>query len=104
MTLQSLDCVLLAHLIVHGVESVGCDNVASMNESIECTGRLCQVGVVRVVGSDPIQDEIEAIGKVGDAGSESIEIEAIFNVRAFDFAKHFVALETTEPKQSRRKR
>lgn len=67
-------------LAVHSVESVCGDNIAGVDETVECTGRLREVAVVRIVRADAIKDEIEAVGKVGDTGAEAIQIEAVFNI------------------------
>lgn len=71
-----------------------------MYESVERAGRLREMTVVAIVRSDAIEDEVEAVGKVGDAGPQAVEIEAVLNVGALDFAEHFVALEAAEPRVS----
>jgi len=55
------------------------------------------VRIIGIIWADAVQYKIETVGKVGDAGPKAIEIKAIFNVRAFNFTKHFVPLETAEP-------
>lgn len=53
--------------------------------------------IVRILGPNPIEDEVQTIGEIRNASPEAVEIEAIFDVGAFNLAKHFVALETAEP-------
>jgi hypothetical protein len=73
-------------------------DIACMYQSVECTCRLREVTVVAViVGSDPIQDQIETIAKIGNAGSKSVQIKSIFDVTAFYFTKHFVSPQSTKP-------
>lgn len=68
-----------------------------MYQSVKCTSTLCQMRIVGIIGSDAIQYKIQAIGKIGDAGSQTVQIESVFYIGSFDFAKHFVSLQTTEP-------
>ena len=53
--------------------------------------------IVGIVRSNSVQNEIQAIGKVGDARSQSIQVKPVLNVRSLDLAKHFVPLQSTEP-------
>ena len=58
------------HLSVHGIQPVRCNNIPCVDQAIERARRLCEVRVVRIViGADAIQNQIQAIGKVGDTGS-----------------------------------
>lgn len=82
---------------IHGIQAVRGDDVAGMYEGIERAGTLREVGVIGIVGSDPVQDQIETIAKVRDAGAEAVEIEAIFDVGPFHLAEHFVSLQTAKP-------
>ena len=68
-----------------------------MDEAVKRTGALGEMRVVRIVRSDPIEDQIEAVGEVGHAGPETVQVEAIFDVRPLDLAEHLVALEAAEP-------
>ena len=72
-------------------------DIPSMDQPIQRTRTLSQMTIVRIIGTDPIQYQIETIRKVGDAGAEAVEVEAIFDVGSFDFAEHFVAFEAAEP-------
>lgn len=76
------------------------NNIPSMNQPIQRTSTLSQVTVVGIVRPDPIQYQIETVGKVGDAGAKAVEVESVFDVGSFDFAEHFVAFEAAEPDSS----
>ena len=68
------------------------NNVPSMDQSIESTCTLCQVRIIGILGTDPIEDEIQAVGIVRDACPQAVEIEAILDVGPFDLAEHFMTL------------
>jgi len=76
---------------------MGRDNVSCMNQAVQCAGTLSQMAVVRIVGADPIENQIEAVRKVGDARSQTVQVESVFDVRALHFAEHLVAFEAAEP-------
>ena len=80
---------------------MGRNNVPGMYKTVERTSALCQVRVVGIIGSNSIENEIQTIRKVGHTSAKAVEIKAIFDIRAFDFAKHFMSLETTKPSYSR---
>jgi hypothetical protein len=85
------------HLVVHGIQPMSRNNIPGMNQPVQSASTLRQMRVVRIVRPDPIQNEIEAVGEVGDAGAKAVEVEAVFDVGSFDFAEHFVAFEAAEP-------
>ena len=68
-----------------------------MDQPIQRTRTLSQVRIVRIIGTDPIEDQIEAVRKVGNACPKTVEIESIFDVGPFYLAEHFVAFEAAEP-------
>ena len=74
-----------------------CYNIPSMNQPIKRTRTLSQMTIIRIIGADPIEDQIETIRKIGDTGTEAVEVETVFDVGSFDFAEHFVAFEAAEP-------
>ena len=68
-----------------------------MNQAVQCARALREVRIVRIFGPNPIQDEIEAVGVIGHACPQPVEVEAVLDVGPFDLAKHLVALEPAEP-------
>lgn len=72
-------------------------DVSCVYQTVESTSGLCQVTVVGIVWAYSVENQIKAVGKVGDTGAEAVEVKAVLNVGALDFTKHFVTLETTKP-------
>lgn len=72
-------------------------DVPGMDQPVQRTRALGEMGVVGIVRTDPVQNEIEAIGKVGHARPQTVQVEPILDVRSLDLAKHLVSLEAAEP-------
>ena len=56
------------NLVVHRIQPMSRNNIPSMDQPIQRTRTLSQVRIVRIIGTDPIEDQIEAVRKVGNAG------------------------------------
>ena len=85
------------YLVVHGIQAMGGYDVPGMDQPVQRTRALGEMGVVGIVRTDPIQNEIEAIGKVGHTRPETVQVEPILDVRSLDLAEHLVSLEAAEP-------
>ena len=85
------------HLVVHGIQAMGGDDVPGMDQPVKRAGALGEVRVVGIVRTDPIQNQVEAVGEVGNARPEAVEVEPVLDVRPLDLAEHLVALEAAEP-------
>ena len=58
-----------AYLVVHGIQSVCCDDIPSMYQSVQGTRRLCQMTIITIIWSNAVQNQIQTIAKVGYACS-----------------------------------
>ena len=87
----------MTYLVVHSIQPVCRYYIPRMDQAVERTCALGQMRVVGIVRPDPIEDEIQTVGKVGHAGPETVEIEPVLDVRPLNLAEHLVSLETAEP-------
>ena len=76
---------------------MGGDDVPGMDQPVKRAGALGEVRVVGIVRADPIQNQVEAVGEVGNARPEAVQVEPVLDVRPLDLAEHLVALEAAEP-------
>mmetsp|Transcript_29965 Transcript_29965/g.70640 ORF Transcript_29965/g.70640 Transcript_29965/m.70640 type:complete len:229 (-) Transcript_29965:50-736(-) len=84
-------------LIVHGIQPVCRDDEPGVYQPVQRASALRQVGIVGIIRADPIQDQVQAVRKIGHAGSQSVQIESVLDVGSLHLAKHFVSLESAEP-------
>jgi len=76
---------------------MGGDDVTGMDQPVQRASALGEMGVVGIVGTDPIQDQVETIRKIRHARPETVQVEPILDVRTLDLAEHLMSLEAAEP-------
>lgn len=72
-------------------------DVPGMDQPVQRTSALGEMRIVGIVRTDPIQNQVETIRKIGHARPETVQVEPILDVRSFDLAEHLVSLEAAEP-------
>lgn len=72
-------------------------DVPGMDQPVERTRALGEMRVVGIVRTDPIQNEVETVRKVGHARPKTVQVEPILDVRSLDLAEHLMSLEAAEP-------
>lgn len=77
----------------HFCQTPGCDDITSMNQSIQVSSRLlnCLPHVIVAVKIEDVGDQVESILVVLNVGIEACQVESVGKVVFVDLAKVLIA-------------